>query len=99
MAAATMVCWPLGTCARALRIQCTRQRCQVAPSTRLMAWRNPSSASEITSLTPLRPRLTSPLRKPRPERLGLRGADAKTDDLAPAFGGDRHGDYCRDRHN
>ena len=33
----------------------------------------------------------------RPERLGFRGANAETDDLTPAFGGNRHGDYCRDR--
>src|SRR5215470_5375426 len=51
MAAATMVCWPLGTCARALRIQCPRQRCQLAPSTRVMAWRKPSWASEIARKT------------------------------------------------
>src|SRR5215468_5966086 len=43
--------------------------------------------------------LDQSLQKARPERLGLRGADAKTDDLAPAFGGDRHGDYYGDRHN
>jgi NADPH-dependent 2,4-dienoyl-CoA reductase/sulfur reductase-like enzyme len=35
--------------------------------------------------------------KARPERLRFRGADTKTDDLAPAFGGDRLGDYCGDR--
>src|SRR5205823_1795949 len=63
-AAATIVCWPLGTCARALRIQCTRHRCQAAPSTRVIAWRKPSWASEITSLTPRKPRFTSPFRKP-----------------------------------
>src|SRR5262245_51795787 len=38
------------------------------------------------------------LQNARPERLRLRGADAKTDDLAPAFRGDRHGDYCGNRH-
>src|SRR6516225_11562162 len=59
-----MVCWPFGKCALAFRIQCTRHRCQLAPSTRVMAWRNPSWASEITSLTPLRPRLINPLRNP-----------------------------------
>lgn len=41
-AAAIMVCWPFGTCASALRIQCTRQRCQVAPGTRVIARREPS---------------------------------------------------------
>jgi len=33
----------------------------------------------------------------RPERLGLRGANAETDNLASAFGCNRHGDYRRDR--
>src|SRR5215467_10638836 len=41
--------------------------------------------------------LDQSLQKARPERLRLRGGDAKTDDLASAFGGDRHGDYCGDR--
>src|SRR5262245_33181177 len=41
--------------------------------------------------------LDQSLQKARPERLRLRGADAKTDDLAPAFGGDGDGDYCSDR--
>src|SRR4051812_48629527 len=36
-AAATTLRRPLGTCAKAERIQCTRQRCQVAPSTRRIA--------------------------------------------------------------
>ncbi len=52
----------------------------------------------MTSLTPLRPRLTRPLRKldqpfDRLRRLGLRRTDAKPDDLARAFGRNRHGDY------
>src|SRR5262245_42644160 len=62
-AAATIVCWPFGTCAKALRIQCTRHLCQVAPRTRVIACCRPSCASEITSLMPLRPRLTKLLRK------------------------------------
>ena len=33
-----MVCWPFGTRARALRIQCTRQRCQLAPSQLRPRW-------------------------------------------------------------
>src|SRR5215467_13197102 len=41
--------------------------------------------------------LDQSLQKARPERLRLRGADAKTDDLAPAFGGDGDSDYCSDR--
>src|SRR2546423_15185632 len=32
------------------------------------------------------------LQKSRPERFGFRWADAKADNLAPAFGCDRHGD-------
>src|ERR1700693_1273119 len=40
----------------------TRQRCHVAPRTRVIARRSPSWASDITSLTPLRPRLTRPFR-------------------------------------
>src|ERR1700731_2746595 len=51
-AAATMLCWVFGTCARALRIQCTRQRCQAAPNTRRIAAFSPSWASEITSVIP-----------------------------------------------
>jgi hypothetical protein len=46
-----------------VRIACTRQRCQVAPSTFALACLRPSWASETTSLTPLRPRRTSRLRK------------------------------------
>src|SRR3954471_19522581 len=40
-----------------------RQRCQVAPTTRVMAFFNPSWASEITSFTPLSPRLARSRRK------------------------------------
>src|SRR3954447_24996203 len=32
-----------------------------------------------------------------PERFGLRRADPEADDLAPAFGRDRNGDYRRNR--
>jgi hypothetical protein len=41
--------------------------------------------------------LDQALEESRPERLSLRGTNAETDDLAPAFGCDRHGDYRRDR--
>jgi hypothetical protein len=41
--------------------------------------------------------LDQALQESRPERLGLGRADAETGDLAPAFGRDRHCDYCRDR--
>src|SRR5436190_24087375 len=45
--------------ARTLRMKCTRQRCQEACRTLATAALSPSCASEITSLTPLRPRLAS----------------------------------------
>ena len=45
--------------ARALRMKCTRQRCQVALSTLATAALMPSWASETTSLTPRRPRRVS----------------------------------------
>ena len=38
-------------------MKCTRQRCQVAFKTRAAAALRPSWASEITSLTPRKPRL------------------------------------------
>ena len=37
------------------------------------------------------------LQEPGPERLGLGWADLEADDLAPAVGVDRHGDYRRNR--
>jgi hypothetical protein len=37
------------------------------------------------------------LEEARPEDLGLGRADLETDDLAPAIGVDRHGDYGGDR--
>src|ERR1700732_1309968 len=46
-------------CARALRMKCTRQRCQLAPSTLAAAALRPSWASEMTSLTPRSPRRAS----------------------------------------
>ena len=63
MAAATTVVWLRGTWASALRMKCTRQRCQVAPvRVRAMAALSPSWASEMTSLVPFRPRFASVLR-------------------------------------
>jgi len=41
--------------------------------------------------------LDQTLQEARSERLGLRRADAETDDLAPPVGVHRHGDYRRDR--
>src|SRR6266849_6081010 len=49
----------LPACARTLRMKCTRQRCQEACSTLETAAFSPSCASEITSLTPRRPRRAS----------------------------------------
>lgn len=46
-------------------------------------------------LDALQPALGEPLQEGRPERLGFRGADAETDNLAAAFGVDRDGDYRR----
>src|ERR1700689_673014 len=77
-------------------MKCTRQRCHVAPTTRWTAAFSPSCASEITSLTPRRPRLVRRLRK-SPEGLGFRRADAEPDDLAPSFGVGGHSDYRGDR--
>ena len=45
----------------------------------------------------MRPRLTRPFRKADQNGSASDGTDAEPDDLAPAFGGDRHGDYRRDR--
>jgi hypothetical protein len=47
-----------------LRIQCTRQRCQLALNTRRVAAFSPSWVSEITSLTPRKPRRVRLLRNP-----------------------------------
>ena len=53
-----------GTVASRLRMKWTRQRCHAAPvSTVLIACFSPSCASEITSRTPVRPRLTRLRRK------------------------------------
>src|SRR6201987_2070184 len=46
-----------------MRIQCTRQRCQVEPNTRRIAAFSPSWASEITSLIPRKPRRAMLFRK------------------------------------
>jgi len=76
----------------------TRQRCQVAPTTRVMAFFNPSWASEITSFTPLSP-LGEVAQESRPEGFGLGGADVQADDLALALGRDSHRDYGGDRND
>src|SRR3954466_396590 len=50
-------------------------------------------------LDTLQPTLDQALDEARPERLGLRRANAETNDLAPALGIDGDGDYCRDGDN
>ena len=56
MAALTMHRCVLPACARALRMKCTRQRCQVALSTFDVAALMPSWLSLMTSFTPRSPR-------------------------------------------
>src|SRR5215218_73256 len=68
----------LPACARALRMKWTRQRCQVALSTLATAALMPSWASEITSLTPRRPRRASLRRKPVQNVLATGGAGQRT---------------------
>src|SRR5215211_6983191 len=81
----------LPACARALRMKWTRQRCHVALSTLATAALMPSWASEITSLTPRRPRREL-AQKASPERLGLGGTDIHAEHLAPAVAVDGDGD-------
>ena len=57
----------------------------------------PSCASEITSLTPRRPRRVSLRKELRPDRLGLGCADLETKNLAPPIGVDADGDDDGDR--
>ena len=59
MAAATIGRCEGPTWASAFLMKCTRQRCQVADSTLAAAAFRPSWASEMTSLTPRRPRRVS----------------------------------------
>src|SRR6202158_2563535 len=83
----------------ALRMKCTRQRCQVASSTLLIAAFSPSWASDTTSLTPRRPRLCRLPQELCPEWFGLGVANGHAEHLAPAVGVDgnsddhRHGYY------
>src|ERR1700736_908297 len=83
--------------ARTLRMKCTRQRCQEACRTLATAALSPSWASEITSLTPRRPRRASERRKLGPEGLGLGGADRDAQHLAPAVAADGNSDDDGDR--
>src|SRR5204863_3729787 len=88
--------------ARTLRMKCTRQRCQEACRTLATAALSPSCASEITSLTPLRPRLASERRNSvqpfdKLRSLGLGGADCDAQHLASAIAVDGDGNDHRDR--
>lgn len=47
---------PFPACAKALRMKCARQRCQVALRIFAIAPLSPSCASEMTSFTPRKPR-------------------------------------------
>ena len=78
-------------------MKCTRQRCQLALKTWAIAAFRPSWASEMTSLTPLRPRLSSERRKPSQNTAASDGPQPEPDDLAPPFAIHRRGDYCGDR--
>jgi hypothetical protein len=60
----------------------TRQRCQVAPSTRVIATQ-PVMGVRDHHLDVAQPALDQALDKARPEWLGFRRTDAETDDLAP----------------
>ena len=79
MAAATTVCWPLGTWASALLIQVNAASLPGrADDPRDGGLAGPSCASEITSFTPLQAAaLVRLLQEVRPEGLGLRRADAR----------------------
>ena len=66
-------------------MKCTRQRCHVAPTTRWMAAFSPSCASEITSLTPRRPRLVRRFRKSAQKVSASDGPMLQPDDLAPCL--------------
>src|SRR5207302_7634929 len=83
-------------------MKCTRQRCQQACSTFATAAFSPSCASEITSLTPRRPRRASERRKSvqpfdKLRSLGLGGADRDAQHFAPAIAVDGHRDNDGDR--
>src|SRR5438128_9725086 len=83
--------------ARTLRMKCTRQRCQEACRTLATAALSPSCASEITSLTPRRPRRASERRNSVQKVSGLGGADRHAQHLAPAVAADGDSDDDSDR--
>src|SRR3954465_12789314 len=81
-----------------LRMKWTRQRCQAALNTWAIGALRPSCASEITSLTPDRPRCCKPRRKPSQNVAASEGPMPKPR-ISPAVVVDAHGDYGGDRHH
>jgi len=87
-----MVCWPLGTCARAFA-----HPVHAAPLPGGAEHAGDRVAQAVIGigdhqLDALEATLDQALQESRPERLGLRGTDGEPDDLASTFGRDRHGD-------
>ena len=80
--AASIACWSLRACPSASRRKWTLQRCQGQPSTCAIAFFSPACASETTSCTPVRPRLTSERRKLRQKASVSALADVERDHLA-----------------
>ena len=93
MAAATMARCLTPAWAMALRMKCTRQRCQAAWNTFFAAALMPSCASEMTSLTPRKPARCQGAQELGPERLGLRRPDGHAQHLAAAVRVDAHSHY------
>lgn len=91
-----MVCWPLGTCAKAFLIQCPRQRCHVAPEHASNRVTQSVMGVADHQLDAAQAVLDQPLDEARPERFGLRRAEAEADDLALSLG--IHGDNEYRRH-
>lgn len=82
-----------------LRMKCTRSSRPVAENTWAMAAFNPSCASEITSLTPVRPRWRRPYRKSIQNSLALDSPILLAQNLAPPIWIDRASDYGCHRHH
>lgn len=96
---ATAACCFFGACASALRMKCTRQRCQVVPSTLAAAAFSPSWASEITSCTPRRPRRVSWRRKSVQNGSASLGPHRQAQRLAATIRVYANRHYCRYRHD
>src|SRR5206468_1964870 len=88
----------LPACASALRMKCTRQRCQLALSTLATVALMPSWASETTSLTP-RAAAGELAQERRPERLGFGRTNIHAENFTPAVTVDADRDNHRDRHD